>query len=228
MEMQYPSSWLQGASLGERISCELRLQIIKGVIQPGIVLSENQIAAEFGTSRSPVREALKTLSTEGLIRLERMGAVVLGLTSKDIEELYDVRFLIENFVLQRLAKDPHENLVATLNKIIDKMEFAAKYHDYVEFSYQDLHFHEVMIAAVNHTRILHLWNGIRHIVLTALLVATEKRFAKDTQGAATVINNHRSIVNALVSKDAAYIEKIVEAHFEDTRKTVSDSIFHTE
>lgn len=222
--MQYPSIWLQGVSLGEKVTCELRLQIINGSIKIGTVLSENQLAAEFGISRSPVREALKTLSNEGLIRLERMGAVVLGLTSKDIEEIYDVRLLIETFILQRLSKHPHEDLVIKLNKIIDKMEMAAKHHDYIEFSYQDLYFHEVMILEANHTRILHLWNNFRNIVLTALLVATERRFTEEIHEIGPLIDKHLLIVNALVTEDSDYIQKVVQEHFEDTRKTVSNTI----
>jgi GntR family transcriptional regulator, gluconate operon transcriptional repressor len=222
--MQYPSSWLQRASLGEKIVSELRLRIISGSIHPGSLLSENQIATEFGTSRSPVREALRTLSGEGLIRLERMGAVVLGLTSKDIDELNDVRFMIESFVLQRLSQIDHEPLVETLNKIIDKMELAGKHQDFIEFSYQDLCFHEKMILGINHTRISHLWNSIREIVLTALLVATGKRFVGKTDEIEPLIEKHRLIVKALVSKDFHLIEEIIQEHFKDTRKTVSETL----
>lgn len=224
--MQYPSTWLQGVSLGEKVACELRLQIINGSIKIGSVLSENQIAAEFGISRSPVREALKTLANEGLIRLERMGVVVLGLTAKDIEEIYDVRFLIETFILQRLSMQPHENLAITLNKIIDKMEMAAKHQDYIEFSYQDLYFHEVLIEEANHTRILHLWNNFRHIVLTALLVATEKRFKEEIHEVGPLIEKHRLMVKALTSKDIQYIQQVVQEHFEDTRNTVSKTLLN--
>lgn len=224
--MQYPSSWLQGASLGEKITCELRLQIVSGSIKRNTILSENQIASEFGTSRSPVRESLKTLSNEGLIRLERMGAVVLGLTQKDIEEIYDVRFLIETFILERLSKVNHENLVTSLHKIIDKMEMAAKHHDFIEFAYQDLYFHEIMILESNHTRILHLWNNIRHIVLAALLVATERRFTSEIHEIKTLIDNHRLLVKALVSKDSSYIKQVVQEHFEDTRNSVNNTLLN--
>src|SRR5690625_4800362 len=97
LNMQFPKKWLQGNTLGELITSELRLKIVSGQIPKDIILSENQIAKEFKTSRSPVREAFKTLSTEGLVGLARMGAVVLGLTQQDIDELYDVRFMLENF-----------------------------------------------------------------------------------------------------------------------------------
>lgn len=115
--MRYPSAWLEGNSLGELIVSDLRLQIIDGTIARGEILSENKIAAQFKSSRSPVREAFKTLSNEGLISLERMGAVVLGLSSKDKDELYDVRYLIESFVQENLAKQLPYDLLTKLQQI---------------------------------------------------------------------------------------------------------------
>nr|WP_311316135.1 GntR family transcriptional regulator [Domibacillus indicus] len=221
MSMNYPASWLQSASLGEKMASDIRLQIIDGTIKPGTILSENQIALEFGTSRSPVREALKKLSNEGLIELKRMGAVVLGLKQKDIEELRDVRFLIENFAVKRLSMRDSEELVKKLNYIIDKMEMAAKHKDAVDFAYQDLTFHETFIVEVDHNRIGHMWQGIRDVVLTALLVATEKRFTYHSEEIGHLINRHRFIVEALASKNREHIEKAIRAHYEDTRKTVS-------
>jgi GntR family transcriptional regulator of gluconate operon len=218
--MQYPSEWLQGASLGEKISCEIRFKIINGDIVPGTILSENQIATEFGTSRAPSREALKTLANEGLIRLERMGAVVLGLNATDIEELYDVRFLIENFALQRLLKNYDERKVKMLNEIIDKMKIAAKHYNFIEFSYYDVQFHDTIISGANHTRILHLWKNIRHIVLTALLVATKQRFEREKNEIQRLIDMHKLIVNALITRDKNYTEETLQEHFQDTLKTV--------
>jgi GntR family transcriptional regulator of gluconate operon len=222
--MQYPSAWLQGVSLGESIACELRLQIIKGSIKPGEVISENRIAADFGTSRSPVREALKSLSNEGLIQLERMGAVVLGLSLKDVEELYDVRFLIESFVQQRLIGGNQQPLIAKLNQIIDKMELSVKYKDIVDFSYQDMSFHEVIIAAVEHKRIQHLWKSIRHIVMTVMLITTEEVFSKGEQKLNAVIDKHRTIVKGLESKNKEIIQKVVQEYFADSHKTLHDSL----
>ncbi|AJY77003.1 GntR family transcriptional regulator [Paenibacillus beijingensis] len=222
--MRYPASWLHGMSLGESIASELRLQIIKGSIRAGEVISENRVAAEFGTSRSPVREALKTLSNEGLIRLERMGAVVLGMSLKDIVELYDVRFIIESFAQQRLAGCNLDGLLINLNRIIDKMTLAVKHHDIVEFSYLDFSFHETIIAAANHSRIMHLWNSIRHIVLTVMLITTDEVFSEGEQKLAMVVEKHREIVSGLKSADVTVIQKVVENYFADSRKTLHNSL----
>jgi GntR family transcriptional regulator, gluconate operon transcriptional repressor len=222
--MQYPPAWLQGASLGESIACELRLQIINEKIKPGEILSENRIAAEFGTSRSPVREALKSLSGEGLIRLERMGAVVIGLNLKDVEELYDVRYLIESFAQQKLAGGNHERLILNLEQIIDKMKLAVKYNDFVDFAYQDFSFHEAIISEAKHTRIQHLWNSIRHIVMTVILITTEKGFDSGEERMNWVAEKHRSVVEGLRSGDAETIRKVVQEYFEDSGETLIRSL----
>lgn len=222
--LRYPSSWLQGVSLGESIASELRLQIISGRIKPGEIISENRVAADFGTSRSPVREALKSLSSEGLIRLERMGAVVVGLSLTDIVELYDVRFLIESFVQQRLAKMDRDQLLVTLHRIVDRMELAVKHQDAVEFSYQDLSFHEAIIAAADHKRILHLWNSIRPIVMTVMLITTEEIFSKGEAKLGSVIGKHQKIMDGLASGDEDEIQKLVQEYFADSRQTLHRSL----
>ncbi|REE68750.1 GntR family transcriptional regulator [Paenibacillus taihuensis] len=222
--MRYPSAWLTGVTRGDSIACELRLQIIRGTIKPGEVISENRVAADYGASRSPVREAMKTLGSEGLIRLERMGAVVLGLSMKDLEELYDVRYLIESFAQKRLGEGGHEQVLVHLKQLIDKMELAVKYNDSVEFSHLDFTFHETMIVGAKHTRILHLWKSIRHIVLTVMLITTDEIFSQGEAKLHAVIEKHRTLVRAIETKDAAVIQQVVENYFADSSITLHTSI----
>lgn len=222
--MRYPESWLRGAALGEGITCELRLQIIDGTLKPGETLSENRIAADFGTSRSPVREALKTLSNEGLIRLERMGAVVIGLGQKEVDELYDVRFLIESFAQQRMAGMDTEALFVQLDRIIDKMELAAKHVDPIEFAYQDLSFHETIIAEAKHSRIWQLWRSIRQIVMTVMLLTTEEVFSEGAARVEGVIEKHRRVIAGIRTNDPQTIERTVRDYFADSYLTLHDSL----
>lgn len=222
--MQYPSAWLQGASLGESIASRLRLQIINEEIKPGEVISENRVAETFGTSRSPVREALKMLAGEGLIRLERMGAVVVGLNLEDVKELYDVRYLIESFAQQRLAGRDNAALVSQLEQGIDRMKLAAKHGDYVEFAYQDFSFHERIVTEARHTRILHLWNSIRPIVMTVILLTTEQGFKQGEQRMHWVADKHRMVIEGLRSGSADKIREVVKAYFDDSGETLNRSL----
>ncbi|WP_141031805.1 GntR family transcriptional regulator, partial [Listeria monocytogenes] len=140
----YPEKWLSRASTGVRVACELRMRIISGLIESGTILSENKLAAEFSVSRSPIREALKILASEKIIRLERMGAVVIGLTEKEIGEIYDVRLVMETFVFERLGQANVDELVTDLSKILEMMKVSIKYKDADEFSFQDVLFHETI------------------------------------------------------------------------------------
>lgn len=218
--MKFPSIWLQGASLGEAIASELRLQIISGTIKRGEILSENRIAGEFGTSRSPVREAMKTLSGEGLIQLERMGAVVMGLSLKDVEELYDVRYLIESFVQGHVFMNPQPELIQHLRQIVDRMELAAKHGDPIEFSYQDLTFHERMITEANHKRILHLWKSIRPIVITVMFITTKQVFSGGGTRVRHVMEKHLQLIEEMESLDETRIQTAVQRYFDDSRQTL--------
>jgi len=221
---QYPFSWLMGVSLGEAVACELRLQIINGTVSPGDILSENRLSAEFGISRSPVRDAMKILSNEGLIRLERMGAVVLGMGLKDVEELYDVRYLIESFVQRRLADKETEALVQSLRRMIDKMELAAKHQDADEFALQDFSFHEAIVTEAQHARMLHLWRSIRQVVLTVMLITTKDIFAQGSERIQQVIDKHRTIIQGLESRKVDRIEAVVRQYFADSNTTLHHSI----
>lgn len=221
---QYPPAWLQGQSRGEAIAGELRLQIIGGALKPGAVISENKIASDFGTSRSPVREALKALSSEGLIRLERMGAVVLGLTPEDIGELYDVRYLIESFAQQRLAGGCPPDLIAALRHRIDRMRVAAKYSDIAEFAWLDFQFHDALIAAAGHARIAQLWGSIKQVVLAVMLLTTEEVFGGGAERLERVIAKHEAVAAAIESGDEARIAEVVRDYFSDSQRTLRSTL----
>lgn len=207
-------------TLGEKISAVLRKRIVSGISKPGTRLSENKLSAEFGTSRSPVRDALKTLSNEGLIRLERMGAVVLGLDKKDIEELYEVRYLIESFALKRLANMYSEEVAQRLMVITDKMEMAAKHHNHEELAHYDFLFHDYIVRQIQHNRILQLWNSMKHVVMTVLLVTTERRFSNNNEETSVLIEKHRQLIDTLKTMQAEHIEQQLQEHYSDTYNSI--------
>lgn len=217
----------EGASLGEQIAGQLRYQIMRGTIKQGEILSENQLADDYGTSRAPVRDALKVLSSEGLIQLGRTGVTVLGMSLEDMKELYDVRFLIEGFALERLVQNYDQRMSRELERITDKMELSAKHGDAVEFSRYDIQFHAAIVELSQHRRIYHLWNNIQHVIFTALLIATIKRFEQNKNEIETVINNHRQIVIALDEGDLNAIKNMMQEHYSDTFLTVSNSVSST-
>ncbi|MDQ0245045.1 GntR family transcriptional regulator of gluconate operon [Bacillus fengqiuensis] len=221
-EFLYPQKWLSKASTGDRVTYELRMRIISGMIESGTILSENKLAADFAVSRSPVREALKVLASEHIIRLERMGAVVIGLTEKEIEEIYDVRLLIETFVFERLARMDTNELVKELSKILEMMKVAIKYSDADEFSYQDVLFHETIIRAVNHSYILMIWNNLKPVMESFILLSMRGRFAEKSDDFTRIMKNHELYIEAIKTKDRALMIESLHRNFDDVQGKVED------
>ncbi|WP_430794448.1 GntR family transcriptional regulator [Bacillus cereus] len=222
MEFLYPEKWLSKASTGDRVASELRMRIIAGKIENGTILSENKLAADFSVSRSPVREALKVLASENIIRLERMGAVVIGLTEKEIEEIYDVRLLIETFIFERLVKMDTNELVKELNKIIEMMKIAIKYHDADEFSYQDILFHETIIRTIHHSHILMMWNNLKPVMESLILLSMRTRCKEKYEDFERIIKNHELYIKAIESKDRALMIEALHQNFDDVQGKVED------
>lgn len=218
----YPDKWLSKASSGDRVASELRMRIISGMIESGAIISENKLAADFEVSRSPIREALKILASENLIRLERMGAVVIGLKEKEIEEIYDVRLMIESFVFERLIKMDTRDLVIELSKILEMMKIAIKYQDADEFSYQDVLFHETIIRYVDHSYILMIWNNLKPVMESFILLSMRMRFEEKHEDFTRIVNNHDLYIDAIRTKDRNLMIKSLHKNFDDVQGKVED------
>ncbi|MCH1626032.1 GntR family transcriptional regulator [Ferdinandcohnia quinoae] len=221
-EFLYPEKWLSKAPTGERVASELRMRIISGSIESGTTLSENKLAGDFNVSRSPVREALKILASENIIRLERMGAVVIGLTEKDIAEIYDVRLLIETFVFERFVGMDTSGLVRDLNKILEMMKIAIKYQDADEFSYQDVLFHETIIHASNHSYISMIWNNLKPVMESLILLSMRVRFKEKYEDFTRIVHNHNLYIEAIQSKDRTLMIESLHKNFDDVQGKVED------
>ncbi|MDQ0272704.1 GntR family transcriptional regulator [Cytobacillus purgationiresistens] len=221
-EFLYPAKWLSKASAGDRVISELRMQIISGKIESGTIISENKIASDFAVSRSPVREALKILASENMIQPKRMGAVVIGLTEKKIEEIYDVRILIETFVYERLVRTDVDELVKELSKILEIMKVTIKYRDADEFSNQDLLFHETIIGAIDHSYILMIWNNLKPVMESLILLSMRERFQENYDDFTRIVKNHELYIEAIKTKDRALMIQSLHQNFDDVQGKVED------
>jgi len=218
----YPQKWLSKASTGDRVAYELRMRILSGLIESGTILSENKLAADFEVSRSPIREALKILASENIIRLERMGAVVIGLPEKEIEEIYDVRLLIETFVFERLIKMDTTTLAMELSKILEMMKIAVKYNDADEFSYQDVIFHETIIQSIGHSYITMIWTNLKPVMEGFILLSMRMRFKEKYEDFTRIIKNHELYIEAIRTKDRELMIQSLHENFRDVQGKVDD------
>ncbi|AEJ43118.1 GntR family transcriptional regulator [Alicyclobacillus acidocaldarius] len=213
--------------LGDTIADVLRREIVWGEWPSGHVFSENALARRFGTSRSPVREALRQLAHEGLISLGRNGARVLGLDLRDALELYDVRSLIEQFIASRVCEQPRadrESLVHTLSTLVCAMEEAVSRRDWQAFSELDLAYHDAIVRTANHRRLLRIWEEMRSLVQLTLALVMRKRMQRGHADLRGALAQHRTLAEAILAGDAAWVRCVMQSHVEETRKLLEEGL----
>lgn len=200
--------------LADQLTHDLRLKILSGAFDKDIRLSENRIAADFGLSRAPVREALRRLQYEGLVDIERQGVVVKGVQKEDLIQIYDVRLMLELFSLTHLEPERQNQLADRLDIVVDRMELALSHRDFEEFSRQDMEFHDLSFAIGNHRFVNVFWNNLRDFYQALLYVGTRQRFeAGDFEYKKEVLKKHRAISPALRTHNREQIRQAVFGHF---------------
>jgi DNA-binding GntR family transcriptional regulator len=200
-----------GAS-AHRIADGLREAILAGEIGPGERVRQEMVAAQYGASRVPVREALRILEAEGLVTLvANTGAWVSQLSLAECEELYQIRERIEPLLLRfSLPNLPGES-IAELHRLADAMESGT---DVEAFLRLDRDFHWLSYSGAD-TIVLgetvqRLWNATQHYrrAFTRLFTIEADR---------AVHLEHQLIVHAIERRDADEAERVLLGHIRRTR-----------
>lgn len=136
-------------SLSQRAYNQIKDALLNGTILSGDVLSENQLAADMGMSRTPVREALRTLASEGWVEIRNgVGAYVKPLSSKDMEDLYEVRCLLELQAIKtsvfHITQEEINHLETCFRQVLSKCQ-AGYPPDSMQFSQLDWELHELIV-----------------------------------------------------------------------------------
>jgi GntR family transcriptional regulator of gluconate operon len=144
-------------ALGEQVVTALRSDILTGVLQPGTLLVEATLADTFGVSRGPVRDALRTLSSEGLIASSGRSFRVIGLDEKDLRDLFALRELLEVAAAQQCAASDPEGYRRSAEAALQDMQKAAASGDTDAFARADVDFHSAFFTSCGNRRLLAVW-----------------------------------------------------------------------
>ncbi|MCZ4302490.1 GntR family transcriptional regulator [Microbacterium oxydans] len=193
------------ASRRERVAEILREAITTGDLEPGQKLTELELAAQLGTSRAPVREALRQLEQEGLVvSYPYRGTEVLGVSQEEIENvLVPVRIALERFAFDKAMSIVADEDIAALNAIIDSMDEAATAGDLARLADDDIRFHEAIVVLSGQQHCLQIWRTIQPRVR-----AYFRRDANYHGDSHAVAEQHRDLLRALQSGDR---ERVLEA-----------------
>lgn len=132
-------------SLVDTVAAQLRELIVSGELQLGQQLSERNLAAAFGVSKTPVREALAQLKTEGLVRIAaQRGATVFTLSGHEVADICEWRQTLESTALRMAYERARDRLVTDLGTVVDRMKTARAHNDMKAYLAEDTAFHNII------------------------------------------------------------------------------------
>lgn len=208
MNGKKPLPRLERSVLSDQVSQAITDGLLDGRFQPGDSLVENELAEMLGVSRSPVREALVELQKAGLITKQTgRRAVIRSWSSRDLEELFAIRALLEGYAARLAASRTGELELDRLSEIVVEMRQAADDDDFSGLVRLDLAFHE------------ELWRLSGNVLLQSVLGGLKQQFRlfltmnwKFHGGASRVHSNHQTVIDALESGNPNTAEKVMKKH----------------
>ncbi len=140
--------------LRELVFTTLRQAILKGELKPGERLMEIQLAEKMGVSRTPIREAIRKLSNEGLVTLiPRKGAIVAGISEKMLTDVLQVRMTLEKMAYECAFRNFSDKDMEALKKAEEVFENAVRDGDLVRITEADEGFHFVIYEAADNDKL---------------------------------------------------------------------------
>lgn len=198
-------------TLSEQAYDQIKDAICKGSIAPGDILSENQVSQQLGMSRTPVREALRALASEGFVEIRNgIGAYVKPLSSKDMEDLYEVRCLLEMQAIKtsiyRISNDEINDLELRFQAIYDACERGDPPAQ-GEFSELDWQLHSLLVERCTNNYIKEIVAGNnsnlrRYQSLSVNVLGDVHESARQ----------HLEILHVLRSRDLSKLTEVLHAH----------------
>lgn len=197
----------------ERAYGHIRHGILSGDLLSGTMLSESELAAKLGVSRTPVRSALARLQDEGWLTIfPKRGALVRTLSERDIDELAEAKTMIESNSVRRTADSALVRLARELESHLDEQQTALETGDVGTFVELSVSFHRSFVTAAGNSVVLELYDRL----------ADRQRFLLYSFGdrllerSASIVDEHRELLAAVTAGNADEFRDLLEGHLTNT------------
>ena len=195
----------KSVSLADCVFERLENDILGGKYAYGEVLTEAKLSEELGVSRTPIREAIRRLEQENILRDSGRGLVVQGITPADVADILDIRLLIEGEAARRAAAHMTPQQKQALMEAVELQEFYVSKQDAERIQTQDHHFHEGIYA------------GCGSITLQSTLVPLHRKAQKFRRAS---VEEHRAIYEAIAARDPEAAAAAILKHTENAKNHI--------
>jgi DNA-binding GntR family transcriptional regulator len=184
--------------------------VLEGRLDEDSRLTEEFLSTQLGISKSPIREALNRLETEGLIRIEpRKGAYLRRLSPEEVRDLYDLREALETHVVRTARLTPA--LFSTLQQSLKRQRAFLKANDRAHYIEEDVHFHAGLAQATENAHLCSVLENIQNQIWLS------RRKTYDLSSS-TAPDYHEAIVKALEANDREKAQVEMRDHIQNVRR----------
>lgn len=207
-------------TLRDRVASLLREAIVTGTLAPATRLSEPSLARQLRVSRGPIREAIRELAAEGLVRIEpRIGTFVTQMSSREIDEVFAVKGALEGLAARLAAESgTEETRRALLAPILEQLDTAVAARDAVGYVALTRRFHEAILGLAGNSRLAGIYRTLADQVqhLRGRALSVHRRLAQSCR-------DHHAIAAAIIDGRSAHAERLVRNHNARTGRRLADA-----
>ncbi len=205
-------------SLHTEVAATLRDRIFSGELAPATFLDELSLCKSLAISRTPLREALKVLTAEGLVRHEpRRGSFVNQVTDQDLDEIFPVIALLEGRCAYEAAQKATDADLAALQTLHDRLGKHAKARRITDYYAANYAIHEAIIALAGNRWLAQVIGDLRKILKLARLQCLQAAGRLDQS-----LNEHLAVFAALKARDSEGAEAAMRTHLTRQREALRE------
>jgi DNA-binding GntR family transcriptional regulator len=205
-----PQLRLRSPSAADQVVTALRQLILEGTLAPGSPLPEVQLAEAFDTSRTTIRDAVRDLAHQGLVRVERhRTARVVEMTVEDAADIYRLRRALELGAVEHVGALTAEE-VDRVNRALERLRTAAHAGDWSQVVSADVEFHETIVSLHRSPRFLRCFQVIKSEL--AFCLAVIRLHEREDEQPERIVREHDEIREAIVDGDVAEARALLAAH----------------
>lgn len=220
-EVSFPL--IDHTALSDKVYEVLKKKILERELKPGDKVVVDEVAGQLGVSRTPVKDALNRLALEGLIdKVARRGTFVSTPSAQDVDELFDLRLLMESYAAEKvLEKGKADLFLAEMKKCMDNIDRIAQsddpdYDAYLTWN-RDLHWFLIKLADNN--RLLQMYESLNIPIQVARV-----HYSHSIESVIHTQQGHQEIYQAFENRDLEQVKQAIAAHINNVREAVLVSI----
>ena len=199
-------------SLADQIFEQLEHEILTGVYSRGETFTEISLSEKLGVSRTPIREAIRRLEQERIVEITSKGACVVGISEKDIMDMYEIRVRTEGLAARMAAENITEEGKKELLEIVELQEFYTEKGDADNIKNMDSKFHKALYKLSGSTVLFHTLYPLHKKVMKYRKASVQNSSrAKNSSG------EHREICNAIAAGNGVLAEELTVKHVKNAR-----------